>query len=118
MVSRARVVHGRFEEHSKLFRDLLLGFVKIHVLHNASHDAVYGAGLVVELRQHGYTLSPGVLYPLLHNLEGSGFLTREERSIEGRIRKYYWITPLGEQALREAQNKVADLARLTGSTRV
>ena len=97
------------EEHSKLFRDLLLGFVKVHVLHHASFEAVYGVGISGELDRHGYCLSPGTLYPLLHSLEDAEFLTREDRVVDGKRRKYYRITPLGRRALDEARTKILEL---------
>jgi PadR family transcriptional regulator, regulatory protein PadR len=102
-------VHKTVEEHSKLFRDLLLGFVKIHVLYHASQGAVYGVGITEELEKHGYRLSPGTLYPLLHNLEAGNMLVREERIVGGKVRKYYYITPLGQQVLDESRRKLADL---------
>jgi DNA-binding PadR family transcriptional regulator len=107
--AESATVHKTMEEHSKLFRDLLLGFVKIHVLYHASQDAVYGMGITAELEKHGYRLSPGTLYPLLHNLEASNMLVREERIVGGKVRKYYYITPLGQQVLDEARRKLADL---------
>jgi PadR family transcriptional regulator, regulatory protein PadR len=109
MAAATVTVHQTMEEHSKLFRDLLLGFVKIHVLHHASRDAIYGAGIAAVLDERGYRLSPGVLYPLLHNLEAAEFLLREERVVEGKTRKYYRITELGERALEDACDKVNDL---------
>jgi PadR family transcriptional regulator len=102
-------VHNTVEEHSKLFRDLLLGFVRIHVLYHASQGAIYGVGITEELEKHGYRLSPGTLYPLLHNLEASNLLVREERIVGGKVRKYYYITPLGQRVLDEARNKLTDL---------
>lgn len=102
-------VHKTVEEHSKLFRDLLLGFVKIHVLYHASKDEIYGVGIAAELERHGYRLSPGTLYPLLHNLEAAELLVREDRIVGGKVRKYYRITPLGQRALEEARGKVVDL---------
>jgi DNA-binding PadR family transcriptional regulator len=101
--------HKSVEEHSKLFRDLLLGFVKIHVLYHASQEPIFGIGIVAELERHGYKLSPGTLYPLLHNLEAANFLEREDRVVGGKVRKYYRITPLGQVALDEARTKVIDL---------
>jgi DNA-binding PadR family transcriptional regulator len=102
-------VHRSVEEHSKLFRDLLLGFVKIHILYHASQEPIFGVGITSELEQHGYRLSPGTLYPLLHNLEAAGFLEREDQIVGGKIRKYYGITRLGQRALEEARAKVVDL---------
>ena len=49
-----------------MIRDFFLGFVKIHILHHAAEGAVYGAAITAELRRHGYDLSPGTLYPILH----------------------------------------------------
>jgi DNA-binding PadR family transcriptional regulator len=102
-------VHERIEDHSKLFRDLLLGFVKVHVLHHASKEPIYGVGIGAELDRHGYHLSPGTLYPLLHNLEATGFLKRTDRIVDGKVRKYYVITRLGQKALEEARRKIVEL---------
>ena len=101
--------HKSVEEHSKIFRDLLLGFVRIHVLYHASREPIFGVGITAELERHGYKLSPGTLYPLLHNLEAADFLVREDQIVGGKIRKYYRITPLGQRALEEARTKVVDL---------
>src|SRR4051794_35772336 len=46
--------HELVEDHSRVFRDLALGFVKIHVLYHASVQAVYGAKISTELERHGY----------------------------------------------------------------
>jgi PadR family transcriptional regulator, regulatory protein PadR len=95
--------------HSKMFRDLVLGFVRVHVLHHASEGEIYGSGIAAELEHHGYRLSWGTLYPLLHNLTDEGFLEREDRVINGKVRKYYAITPLGRRALEEARRKAVEL---------
>lgn len=54
-------------------------------------------------------MSPGTLYPILHNMDSSGLLEKEERIIEGKVRKYYKITPLGDEVLKEARNKAYEL---------
>jgi PadR family transcriptional regulator, regulatory protein PadR len=105
------VVHESVEEHSKIFRDLLLGFVKVHVLYHASRQPVYGSGIITELGSHGYKLSPGTLYPLLHGLDAANFLERKDRVVDGKMRKYYEITPLGQRALDEARLKIVDLVQ-------
>jgi PadR family transcriptional regulator PadR len=102
-------VHETVETHSRVFRDLMLGFVRIHVLHHANAEPIYGSGISAELARHGYRLSWGTLYPLLHNLTAEGFLEREERVVGGKVRKYYRITPLGRRALREAGDKALEL---------
>lgn len=104
-------MHRRLEEHSKIYRDLLLGFVKVHMLYHASQAAVYGVGIREELDRHGYELSPGTLYPLLHNLKASEFLEREDRVVDGKVRKYYRTTELGMLALNAARRKMLELVR-------
>jgi len=47
-------------------------------------------------------MSPGTLYPLLHSMESSGLLEMEEKTVKGKIRKYYKITSLGADVLEEA----------------
>lgn len=105
----AEDVHETVELHSKMFRDLMLGFVRVHVLHHASTEAIYGSGISAELEHHGYKLSWGTLYPLLHNLTDEGFLDREDQVVNGKVRKYYTITPLGRRALQEARLKALEL---------
>lgn len=92
-----------------MIRDVLLGFVKVHILHHAAQGPVYGAWLIEELRKHGYTLSPGTLYPILHALEAGGLLTRESRVVEGRRRKYYTATAVGLEVLAEARSRIREL---------
>lgn len=100
----------------KLLRDLLLGFVKVHILYHAKLEPIYGTGISRELEQHGYELSWGTLYPVLHALEADGFLAREDRVVDGKIRKYYSITDLGNDALAEATEKALELvAEIVGT---
>ncbi len=93
----------------KLPRDLFLGFVKLHILHHAGREPVYGLWLIEELGRHGYRLSPGTLYPILHALEQDGMLTCEVRVVEGKARKYYHLTPSGRLALKEGKKKAREL---------
>lgn len=92
-----------------MLHNLLLGFIKIHILHHAALDAVYGLWLIEELAHHGYSLSPGTLYPTLHSMEEEGHLYSEKRVVEGRQRRYYTITPQGVEALTEARAKLREL---------
>jgi DNA-binding PadR family transcriptional regulator len=92
-----------------MLRSFLLGFIQVHILHHAAHGPVYGSALIAELRRHGYDLSPGTLYPLLHNLAAEGYLQQEARVVAGRQRKYYTLTALGRQALDEIRPKIREL---------
>ena len=92
-----------------LDRDFFLGFIKIHILYHASQSEIYGAWLIEELRRHGYHLSYGTLYPTLHHLEREGYLLSRVENVGGRRRKYYAITPKGEEALKEARARIREL---------
>ena len=59
-----------------------------------------------ELRRHGYLISSGTLYPILHSLERDGYLTRRDEVVSGKVRKYYRITEKGINALEEAKKKI------------
>jgi Transcriptional regulator PadR-like family len=50
-------------------RDLYSGMIRLHVLHHAEKGTIFGAGMGEELAQHGYKISPGTMYPILHGLE-------------------------------------------------
>jgi DNA-binding PadR family transcriptional regulator len=93
----------------KLTRDFFLGFIKVHILHHASEEPVYGLAMIEELRRHGYILSPGTLYPVLHALEAAGYLSKEDRNVEGKVRKYYRTTDAGEIALGAARARIREL---------
>jgi DNA-binding PadR family transcriptional regulator len=92
-----------------LLRHFFLGFVKIHILHHAAQEPVFGLALIRELARHGYELSPGTLYPVLHELERAGYVRREDRVVDGKVRKYYRATPSGLQALDDARAKIQEL---------
>jgi DNA-binding PadR family transcriptional regulator len=92
-----------------MLRDFFLGFIKVHILHHAAQEPIYGLAMIEELRRHGYELSPGTLYPILHGLEDDGYLTREDRVVGGKVRKYYTATAAGRAALAEARSKIAEL---------
>lgn len=92
-----------------MLRYLFLGFVRIHILHHADKEPVFGTGIRGELARHGYDLGPGTLYPILHGLEKQGYLTSYDEVVRGKVRKYYRTTPAGSIALREAKEKIAEL---------
>lgn len=65
--------------------------------------------MIEELARHGYRISPGSLYPLLHGLEKRGYL-RSSAERRGRSqRRVYRATPRGRRALEAAKSKVWEL---------
>lgn len=91
-------------------RDFIRGAVRVHILHHAAEDEIHGAWISQELGRHGYDISPGTLYPMLHRLEEQGLLSSEQRVVEGRARRIYRITELGRTTLAEDRAALAELA--------
>lgn len=89
--------------------EFFAGFIRLHILYHAYEEPIFGLGILRELRRHGYELSPGTLYPLLHRMELRGLLKSEKELVTGKIRRLYRITDLGCETLREAREKVREL---------
>ena len=93
----------------KILQKLYGGFVQLHILYHAKHQPVYGVWMMDELKAHGYNIGPGTIYPLLGSMTASGLLEKTEKNVNGKIRKYYAITPLGVDVFEEAGKKAAEL---------
>ncbi|MFI4998996.1 MAG: PadR family transcriptional regulator [Reyranellales bacterium] len=91
------------------YRELLSGFVRLHILHHAAEGDLYGQWMIEELSRHGYRMSPGTIYPMLHALERLGYL-RSRRKPAGRtFRRVYRATPRGRKALAVARTRAHEL---------
>jgi len=65
--------------------------------------------MLEELASHGYRISSGTLYPLLHGLEGKGYLNAsQERNGKSR-RTVYRAHQEVKRALGDAKRKVREL---------
>ena len=56
-------------------KDLYGGLIRLHILHHAAKESVFGLGLIQELRHHGYEISAGTLCSMLHGMEKKGYLS-------------------------------------------
>jgi DNA-binding PadR family transcriptional regulator len=92
-------------------QELLAGFIRMHILHHAVEGEVYGQWMIEELAHHGYKLSPGTLYPMLHAMERRGYLTSTKERDGRTFRRIYRTTPYGHEALLVSQGKLRELFR-------
>jgi DNA-binding PadR family transcriptional regulator len=90
-------------------RDLYAGLIKLHILHHAAKEPIFGLAMIEELGRHGYRLSPGTLYPLLHGLEERGYLRARDERVGRSMRRVYRATATGKRALDAAKDKVREL---------
>ena len=94
---------------SKIERRMFLGFIYIHILHHASEHPIYGQWMMDELASHGYSMSSGTLYPLLHRMEDEGLLQSSNVTIDGKQRVNYVITEFGTTMLAKSIEKLKEL---------
>jgi len=66
---------------------LYAGLIRLHVLHHAAKEPIYGLAMIEELERHGYKISAGTLYPILRGLEGKRYLTSTEESSGSAARR-------------------------------
>jgi PadR family transcriptional regulator, regulatory protein PadR len=90
-------------------REFYSSLIRLHILHHAALEPIFGLGIIEELARHGYKLSAGTLYPMLHDMERKGYLSSVEERSGKRSRKLYRATPQGKAMLEEAKEKVREL---------
>jgi DNA-binding PadR family transcriptional regulator len=91
-------------------KELYAGLIRLHVLHHAvAEGEVYGLWLIEELGRHGYRLSAGTLYPILHGLERKGYLRSSRTRRGSRVRRTYRPTLKGRKVLAAARQRVWEL---------
>jgi DNA-binding PadR family transcriptional regulator len=91
-------------------REFLRGAVRLHILHHAAHGEVHGAWMTKELAHHGYRISPGSLYPTLHQMETEGLLRSSKQVVDGRARRSYVATAKGRKVLESTKRQLRELA--------
>jgi DNA-binding PadR family transcriptional regulator len=89
--------------------EFYIGLIRLHILHHAGEEPIFGLGIIAELRRHGYELSPGTLYPILHAMERKGYLRSRQQRKGKSARRVYTLTPAGRVVLRDAKEKVREL---------
>jgi PadR family transcriptional regulator, regulatory protein PadR len=93
----------------KVLRDVFVGFMRVHVLHHAAKEPIYGLEMIDELKRHGFAIGPGTLYPLLHSLERAGLLRSSVKLVAGKNRKYYRTTRSGDALLVRLRAQIGEL---------
>ncbi|MDE6333256.1 MAG: PadR family transcriptional regulator [Muribaculaceae bacterium] len=78
------------------------GMLEFCVLLILRHRAAYASEMIAALKEARLIVVEGTLYPLLTRLKNDGLLSYEwQESTSGPPRKYYSLTPLGEQFLQQ-----------------
>lgn len=96
---------------------LMSGVPELLVLRLLSARQMYGYELARAIREstrEAISLGEGVLYPALHALESRGFVKGHRRTVSGRTRVYYAVTPKGNCRLEELSG---EWHRIAGAVR-
>ena len=97
------------EAGRKIMRDVSLAFVRVHVLHHAAKEQIFGLEMMEELKRHGYEIGAGTMYPLLHSLETEGAIVSTGEVVNGKVRRYYRTTKAGDALLRDLRISIREL---------
>ena len=88
---------------------LVSGNTDMLVLKMLEREDMYGYQIIEALcarSNHVFDMKAGTLYPLLHGLEGKGYLTcYEQPAGEARTRRYYHLTEKGRDYLSEREDE-------------
>ncbi|MBK9283189.1 MAG: PadR family transcriptional regulator [Sphingobacteriaceae bacterium] len=80
------------------------GVLELCILSILSKGDAYPTEIIERLKDTKLVIVEGTLYPLLTRLKNTGLLAyRWEESNSGPPRKYYKLTEIGEQYLKELQ---------------
>jgi PadR family transcriptional regulator, regulatory protein PadR len=90
-------------------REFVSGFIRLHILYHAAQEPLVGFWMIQELRRHGYEMSPGTIYPLLHSLQKKGYLSVEVKREGKRAWREYSATKEGKKVLTAAKRKLREL---------
>lgn len=106
-------------------KDVFLGEVKsksvfpLLILHMVRKRPEYGNSIIRGIKETTsgvMSVSPNAVYPLLRRLEEKGYVTGEWEDPDTRSRRFYTITPLGEEKYAEIRERFEEhLLRVQGA---
>lgn len=93
----------------------LRGVLTLAAMRVLAGGPTYGYAIITSLAEQGFgKLKGGTLYPLLGRLEQAGYVTVDWRAGDGGPgRKYFALTPSGEQELESGSQRWATFASHT-----
>ena len=80
------------------------GMLDVSVLAAIKNGDSYGYQIIKDMKPY-IELSESTLYTILKRLESAKMLTVRSVEHDGRLRKYYHITPLGQKRIEEFKSE-------------
>jgi len=93
------------------------GVLEFCILSIIAQGEVYPSDIIGKMKEAKLIVVEGTLYPLLTRLKNAGLLSYKwVESTSGPPRKYYSITPIGDQFLKELQTTWSELVEAVNQT--
>jgi PadR family transcriptional regulator PadR len=93
------------------------GVLEFCILNVIAQGEAYPSDIITQLKEAKLIVVEGTLYPLLTRLKNAGLLSYKwVESTGGPPRKYYALTPLGEQFLKELSTTWQELVAAVNKT--
>ncbi len=93
------------------------GVLEFCILSIISKGEVYPSDIIAKMKEAKLIVVEGTLYPLLTRLKNQGLLSYTwKESLSGPPRKYYVLTPLGEQFQKELSTTWQELVNAVNTT--
>lgn len=87
------------------------GYIEICVLAAMLREDTYGYKLIKDVSPY-IDISESTLYPILKRLESSGCVRTYSKEYNGRLRKYYRISPVGKDKIKEFMEDWEEILRM------
>jgi len=92
------------EKNSKVIKQFKIGFLRVYILFTVSENRIFGTELIKKAKDElGLVVSPGTLYPILHEMAKQGLIKASNEDTTGSSssnrRIYYEITANGKKTL-------------------
>ncbi len=101
---------------AKITSQMRKGFLEYCILLILKEKPAYASDIIKQLKEAKLIVVEGTLYPLLTRLKNSELLDYKwEESTQGPPRKYYEMTPSGEEFLTELDNSWNELKNVINS---
>ena len=88
------------------------GLLEVCVLAALRREESYGYKIISDLAPY-VEISESTLYPILRRLESGGFVTSHNAEHNGRLRRYFRITPMGLGKIGEFLEAMEQFRRIS-----
>ena len=87
------------------------GLLEVCVLAAIREEESYGYRIISDVAPY-IEISESTLYPILRRLEASGAVSTRRCEVGGRLRKYFKITKIGLDKIREFRETMEEFERI------